>query len=86
MTVLNPSEKAYCLALQALKQKRYSEAVAYFESAAGYFENNREFSLLRETTRLLVALKRELATMTNDEETLIIEETYSDGQKTKLSG
>lgn len=84
--MLNPSEKAYCLALQALKQRRYTEAVAYFERAAGYFENNREFSLLRETTRLLVALKRELATLENDEETLIIEETFSDGQKTNLPG
>ena len=84
--MLNPSEKAYCLALQALKQKRYTEAVSYFERAAGYFENNREFSLLRETTRLLVALKRELATVGDEEDTLIIEETFSDGQETNLPG
>jgi hypothetical protein len=84
--MLNPSEKAYCLALQALKQKRYTEAVSYFERAAGYFENNREFSLLRETTRLLVALKRELATAGDEEDTLIIEETFSDGQETNLPG
>jgi len=84
--VLNPSEKAYCLALQALKQKRYTEAVSYFERASDYFENNREFSLLRETTRLLVALKRELATVGDDENTLIIEETFSNGQKTNLPG
>lgn len=84
--MLNPSEKAYCLALQALKQKRYAEAVTYFERAADYFENNREFSLLRETTRLLVALKRELATVRNDEDTLITEETFSNGQETDFSG
>jgi hypothetical protein len=81
--MLNEFEKAYCLALQALKEKQYAQAAGQFDRAAEFFANNKEFQLLHQTTRLLVALKKELgATDMSDDETLIIEEVFSDGEKT----
>ncbi len=82
--MLNPSEKAYCLALQALKDKQYRLAEDYFEKAATFFENNQEFNLLWESTRLLLAVKEEIAATEGDNDTLIIEEVFSDGQDTEL--
>ena len=83
--MLEPSEKAYYRALRALEQKQYQQAVGYFDQAAEYFDSNQEFDLLRETTRLLVELKQALAAAEKvDEDTLIIEETFTDGQETKL--
>ncbi len=83
--MLEPSEKAYYRALRALEMKQYQQAVGYFEQTAGFFDGNQEFDLLRETTRLLVELKQALATAEKvDEETLIIEETFTDGQETNL--
>ncbi len=80
--MLDPSEKAYCLALQALKEKRYQRAVEYFDRAAEFFAGNREFGLLRETTRLLVELKKEIAAAElRDNDTLVIEEAFADGQE-----
>jgi hypothetical protein len=84
--MLNPSEKAYCLALTALKQKKYSSAADYFEKAAPYFRDNREFQLLRESTRMLVAVKDQLAVADNENDALVIEEVYSNGQETELPG
>ncbi len=81
--MLNSSEKAYCLALQALKQKQYRQAVDQFERAVSFFDANKEFHLLHETTRLLVAVQEELAALEN-EDTLIIEEVFSDGQEANL--
>lgn len=80
--MMNPAEKSYCLALLALKDRHYSRAAGYFERAAAYFESNQEFNLLRETTRLLVALKKELATADTEDDTLVIEEVFSDGKET----
>jgi hypothetical protein len=74
--VLNSSEKAYCLALQALRDRKYGLAVEYFDRAAPYFKENKEFNLYRETVKLLVAVKEELVS-TDDK--LLIEETFSDG-------
>jgi len=83
--MLEPSEKAYYRALRALEEKQYQQAVGYFDQAAEFFEGNQEFNLLRETTRLLVELKQALAAAEEtDEDTLIIEETFTDGQETKL--
>ena len=86
--MLEPSEKAYYRALRALENKQYQQAVDHFDQAAGFFDGNQEFDLLRETTRLLVELKQALAvaeqTEKADEETLIIEETFTDGQETNL--
>ena len=90
--MLNPSEKAYCLALRALGRKEYSSAADYFDKAAPYFKSNEEFHLLSETTRLLVAVKRELAVAdagseeTEEKDALVIEEVFSDGQETVLLG
>jgi hypothetical protein len=86
--MLEPTEKAYYRALRALENKQYQQAVGYFDQAAGLFEGNQEFDLLRETTGLMVELKQALATAEKtdkaDEETLIIEETFTDGQETNL--
>ena len=86
--MLEPSEKAYFRALRALEKKQYQQAAGYFDQAAEFFDGNQEFNLLRETTRLLVELKQALAvaekTEKTDEDTLIIEETFTDGQETNL--
>ncbi len=81
--MLSPAEKAYCLALMALKEKDYHRAADQFSRAASDFGRNSEFVLLWETTRLLVAVKEELKT---DEENdkIEIEEVYSYGQKDEL--
>jgi len=81
--MLSPAEKAYCLALMALKEKDYHRAAGQFAQAASDFGRNSEFVLLWETTRLLVAVKEELKT---DEENdkIEIEEVYSYGQKDEL--
>lgn len=83
--MLESAEKAYCQALQALKAKQYQHAAGHFDRAAEFFVNNTEFNLLRQTTRLLVALKNEIAAAENREiETLTIEEVFTNGQETKF--
>ena len=83
--MLESSEKAYCLALQALKEEQYRQAVGYFDQAAEFFVDNQEFNLLRETTHVLVELKLALAAAEKkDDDTLIIEENFTDGQETDL--
>jgi len=76
--MLRAAEKAYYQALLALKQKDYAEAVRQFGLAAPKFADNQEFKLLYETTRLLVAVKNELAD-TGNEDRLEIEEVFSNG-------
>lgn len=83
--MLNPAEKAYCLALQALKRRDYRQAVEHFERAAPFFRDNQEFALLRETTTLLVAVKEELKDFqADDNETIEIEEYFYHGKKDGL--
>jgi hypothetical protein len=77
--MLNQSEKAYCLALQSLRDKKYGQACDYFGRAAAFFKDNKEFNLFHESTRLLVAVKEELAAADGPE--LVIEEDYSNGQR-----
>lgn len=84
MKMLNASEKAYCLALQALSHKKYRQAADHFEKAAPFFSGNKEFALMNETTHLLLAVKKELATLENDENAMVIEEVFTDGQKTDV--
>ena len=74
--MIKPSEKAYRLALVSLKEKKYSLAAGYFDRAAIDFSHDREFVLLRETTRLLVAVKRK---QTSGGERLDIEEVFTNG-------
>ena len=76
--MLNPSEKAYCQALLALKDKEYKKARVMFDQAAADFKNNREFNLLREVTALLVEVKNELGTVPEDDR-LEIKEAFSNG-------
>ena len=59
--MLSVTEKAYCQALTALKQKDYPKAVESFERAAGELGTNGEFNLLYQSTRLLLEVKKELA-------------------------
>ena len=78
--MLDTSEKAYCLALSALKEKQYQQAAGYFNRAAEFFVDNPEFNLLRETTCLLLEVKTALATAeTNDDSMIVIEEIFTDG-------
>ncbi len=76
--MLNPAEKAYLHALQLLKRRDYRRAVEYFDQAAPFFSENKEFSLLRETTTLLVAVREELAELGADknDERIEIEEYF----------
>lgn len=78
--MLNPSEKAYCQALLALKAKDYQRAHELFAEAAPGLKENQEFQLLKETTALLIALKRQLGTLNAGiEGELTIEEVFSNG-------
>ncbi len=81
--MLDPHEKAYLQALQALRDKQYQQAVGFFDQAAEFFVNNQEFNLLRETTRLLLEVKGELAaTEVKRSELLIPEEISINGKET----
>ena len=63
--MLSPHEKAYCQALLALRQKEYAKAETHFSQAAEHFTENRDFMILWETTRALLAVKRESVTLLN---------------------
>ena len=57
--MLDQEEKAYCLALLALKDKDYPAASGHFNGVASHFKDNWEFNLLSQTTELLLAVKEE---------------------------
>ncbi len=80
--MLDLSEKAYCQALLAIKNKDYRLAESCFSKAASAFGDNREFGLLRETNSLLIRVKNEMAAL--EEENIVLEEALPYGQKTKL--
>lgn len=83
--MLEPHEKAYLKALQALRDKQYHQAAGFFDQAAEFFADNQEFCLLRETTRLLLEVKKEIAAAEGYEnDALMIEEVFTDGQETIL--
>jgi outer membrane protein assembly factor BamD (BamD/ComL family) len=88
--VLSPSEKAYFQALQALKRGDYKAAVVSFDRAAGTYGTDRQFVLLAETTRLLLAVKDEIRQMepAREADTVesFIEEVFSDGEETEFPG
>jgi len=64
--MLSDTEKAYCQALVALKQKDYEQAVLCFEKGIVGFGTNGEFNLLYQTTRLLLEVKKETANLAGD--------------------
>ncbi|RME27323.1 MAG: hypothetical protein D6800_05230 [Candidatus Zixiibacteriota bacterium] len=72
------AEKAYCLALQALKDKDYRTALTHLTTAEPRFRQDKDFRLLLETTRLLVAVKQKLSGRDGVEE-LNVTEVFSDG-------
>lgn len=76
--MLKPAEKAYFQALTALKHKDYPAAAEQFVKAAPFFEKDKEFGILKETTQLLVATRAELKRL-EQQESLSIEESFSDG-------
>ncbi len=76
--MLSHPEKAYWQALMAVRRKDYLSAARFFEQAAPGMRKNREFDLLRETNRLLLAVKRELDSP-NVESSIDIEEKFSHG-------
>lgn len=76
--MLNDSEKTYFQALLALKRKDYRSADRFFEKARPFYKDNKEFQLLAETNRLLLAVKRRL-NRPEPEMSLEIEEMYTDG-------
>lgn len=81
--MLDPREKAYLQALQALRDKQYQQAAGFFDQAAEFFANNHEFHLLRETTHLLLEVKGELAaTEEKRNESFGAEEILIDGKET----
>ncbi|MFQ5499230.1 MAG: hypothetical protein ACE5FH_06130 [Candidatus Zixiibacteriota bacterium] len=80
--MLSLPEKAYCRALAALKNEDYALAANEFEQAAEFFRENAEFNLLRETNRLLLTVREELAQ--SEAENLQKQEALSNGQETKL--
>ena len=85
--MLKAAEKAYCLALEALKRRDYRQADQMLQQASGFFADNEEFRLLRETTRLLVAVKEELGSSASEgvkTSELYIEEVMTYGEKDEL--
>lgn len=76
--MLSPCEKAYSRALVALKERRYEDAASLFEQAVPEFGSHREFNLFRETTRLLVAVRKSLAAERSDD-SIEVEEAFSRG-------
>lgn len=66
--MLNPAEKAYCLALLALRNKGLRTAAEQFDKAGDFFSGDKEFQLLKETTSLALAVKAEIARHENEEE------------------
>ncbi len=83
--MLEPEEKAYCRALLALKRKDYRSAVDHFRQAAPRFRQDREFVLLRETTRLLLAVKEERKRISTRQDA-VTKETFSHGQEDLVRG
>ncbi|UCD64298.1 MAG: hypothetical protein JSW34_02335 [Candidatus Zixiibacteriota bacterium] len=62
----------------ALKQKDYRAAQEHFERAAPFYGDDKEFNLCFETTRLLNAVRTELAGPASTDK-IDIEEVFSDG-------
>ncbi len=82
--MLNHFEKAYCQAIIALKEKKYRQAASCFENAAPYYSDNKEFTLLMETNKMLLVVKEKLAEEENEE--IIIKEAFAHGKETELLG
>ena len=81
--MLNQAEKEYCRALLSLKDKDYAAASGHFQRAAQQFANDREFSLLKETTDLLLVVRQQRAQL-DVEDKIEVEEVIPYGQETKL--
>lgn len=66
--MLHPAEKAYCLALLALRNKDLKTAAEQFERAGDYFSGDKEFAILKETTSLAQEIKARIGRQENEEE------------------
>jgi len=76
--VYSGGDKAYTSALIALKQKDYTSASKFFQEAAPYYKDDKEFKLYFETTQLLIEVKKTLGKLEDDEK-LEIEEIFTNG-------
>ncbi len=81
---MSHSENFYRRALEALRDKDYQAASGFFKSAENQFADNLDFRILSEVTALLLAVKDEITEIEN--EGFVVEEMYSDGEKTELRG
>ena len=61
--MLTNEEKAYCAAMNALEKQDYPTASVFFRDAEKQFAANPDFSILKQTTDLLLAVKMEIAAL-----------------------
>jgi hypothetical protein len=64
---VNPGEKAYFQALQALCDRDFNAASGFFKLAENQFAENLEFRILSEATDLLLAVKEEIGELEKEE-------------------
>ena len=81
--MLNQAEKEYCRALLSLKDKDYAAASDHFHRAAQQFATDREFSLLKETTDLLLVVRQQRVQL-DAEDKIEVEEVIPYGQEDEL--
>ncbi len=62
----NDPRKAYLRAVQSLKEKDYPATMGFLKSAEIQFADDIDFRILRETTRLLLAVKEEIFELDNN--------------------
>lgn len=60
------ARKAYLVAIRSLKEKNYQAAFGFLKSAEIQFADDLDFRILRETTRLLLAVKDEISELENN--------------------
>jgi len=82
--MLSKEEKAYCRALEALRNKDYITADKEFVNCSALFSESRGFKLISEATRMLVQLHREKEKLSKIETE--IEEAVCHGEKTVICG
>jgi 2-polyprenyl-3-methyl-5-hydroxy-6-metoxy-1,4-benzoquinol methylase len=80
--MLTDSEKAYCRAIVALKNREYSSASGFFRMAENQFADNLKFRILKETNDLLLAVKDEIYELENSR--IEIEEILDHGKETEF--
>jgi hypothetical protein len=82
--MLSFEEKAYCRALEALRNKDYISADKEFEASGDEFSGSRGLKIIKEATKLMALLRNEKLNFekTRNE----IKENLSHGEKTVVFG